>query len=170
MCGPSRPALYSKQSLQVELAATGRPPDPKPLLNTEFQFMTPKPNIQDRSRRLALRSLPLTGLLLMDNAVAVAGDSTGTFGLVAEVETDGFFTPRLKSVRIQSVVPGLPAAAAGIAAGDLVVEVDGRVVMGAGASDMANLMKKAPGQKLGLKLRRPRGDVYAVELTAVQRP
>jgi C-terminal processing protease CtpA/Prc len=131
--------------------------------------MTSRSNLQNRSRRLTLRSLPLAVLQLTALGRAMADEATGTFGLVAKVETDGVFSPRLKSVLIQSVVPGLPAAASGIAAGDLVVEVDGRVVAGAAASDMASLMKKAPGQKLGLKLRRPRGDVYAVELTAVQR-
>jgi C-terminal processing protease CtpA/Prc len=132
--------------------------------------MTSRSNLRNRSRRLALRSLPLAVLQLTALGRAMADEAKGTFGLVAKVETDGFFSPRLKSVLIESVVPGLPAAASGIAAGDLVVEVDGRVVAGAAASDMASLMKKAPGQKLGLKLRRPRGDVYAVELTAVQRP
>ena len=102
--------------------------------------------------------------------VASADERTGTFGFVAKVDADGFFNPRLKSVLIQSVAPGMPAAAAGISVGDLVVEVEGRVVMGASASDMATLMKKAPGQKLALKLRRPRGETYTVELTAVPRP
>ena len=96
--------------------------------------------------------------------------AAGTFGFVAKVDADGWFNPRLKSVLIQSVVPGLPAATAGLAVGDIVVEVDGRAVAGAAASEMADLMKKTPGQKLNLKLRRPRGDTYTVELTAVRRP
>jgi C-terminal processing protease CtpA/Prc len=108
--------------------------------------------------------------LVFGVGVASADERTGTFGFVAKVDADGFFNPRLKSVLIQSVAPGMPAAAAGISVGDLVVEVEGRVVMGASASDMATLMKKAPGQKLALKLRRPRGETYTVELTAVPRP
>ena len=101
---------------------------------------------------------------------ATAQEATGTFGFVAKVDADGIFNLRLKSVLIQSVVPGGPAAAAGIAAGDGVVEVEGRPVAGALASEMSKLMKKAPGQKLVLKLKRAAGEPYVVELTAVARP
>jgi len=120
-------------------------------------------------RRLAQHALLWPVLLVFGVGVAAAQEATGTFGFVAKVDADGFFNPRLKSVLIQSVAPGMPAVAAGITAGDLVVEVEGRVVAGASATEMATLMKKAPGQKLVLKLRRPRGETYTVELTAAPR-
>jgi C-terminal processing protease CtpA/Prc len=125
-----------------------------------------------RGRRLVLRWLPSAAFSIVGVGAAMADQAAaaGTFGFVAKVDADGWFNPRLKSVLIQSVVPGLPAATAGLAVGDIVVEVDGRAVAGAAASEMADLMKKTPGQKLNLKLRRPRGDTYTVELTAVRRP
>jgi serine protease Do len=76
----------------------------------------------------------------------------------------------LKSVLVQSVTPGLPAAVAGVAAGDSVLEVDGKPVSGALAADMAKLMKKSPGETLVLKLGRANREVYTVRLTAVVRP
>jgi putative serine protease PepD len=111
----------------------------------------------------------MSALLLTGIGQTAAEEAAGTFGFVAKVDADGVFNPRLKSVLIQSVVPGLPAAAAGVAAGDVVLEVEGRPVAGAAASEMSRLMKKAPGQKLVLKLKRATGEPYVVELTAVAR-
>ena len=109
----------------------------------------------------------MSSLAMMGIGLTAAEEPGGTFGFVAKVDADGIFNPRLKSVLVQSVIPGFPAAAAGITAGDLVLEVEGRVVAGAAASEMSRLMKKTPGQKLALKLKRPGGEVYVVELTAV---
>jgi C-terminal processing protease CtpA/Prc len=114
---------------------------------------------------MLMAAASVTGL---DPATAQA--ATVTFGVVAGVNADGIFNPRLKSVLIQSVEPGGPAAAACIAAGDGVVEVEGRPVDGAAASEMSHLMNKAPGQTLMLKLKREGGEPYVVELTAVARP
>jgi C-terminal processing protease CtpA/Prc len=122
------------------------------------------------ARRAALRSLLMSAHLVMGIGPAASEEAAGTFGFVAKVDADGVFNPRLKSVLIQSVVPGGPAAAAGIAAGDVVLEVEGRPVAGAAASEMSKLMKKAPGQKLALKLKRAGGEAYLVELTAEARP
>ena len=101
---------------------------------------------------------------------AMADTAPGTFGFVAKVDADGIFNPRLKSVLVQSVTPGLPAAVAGVVAGDSVLEVEGKPVAGALASDMAKLMKKSPGETLVLKLGRSNGEAYSVRLTAVTRP
>jgi C-terminal processing protease CtpA/Prc len=131
--------------------------------------MNPEPATSRPNRRWVIRSLLLPVLALSGIAVVHADGALGTFGFVVKVETDGIFNPRLKSVIVVSVIPGLPAAAAGIAAGDSVLQVEGKPIAGAAASDMAALMKKAPGDKLLLKLRRG-GDEYTVSLTAVQRP
>jgi C-terminal processing protease CtpA/Prc len=126
--------------------------------------------IQLSARRAVLRRLLISAPLVMGLGPATAQEATGTFGFLAKVDADGVFNPRLKSVLIQSVAPGGPAAAAGIAGGDAVVEVEGRPVAGAAASELSKLMKKAPGQKLVLKLKRAEGEPYVVELTAVARP
>lgn len=97
---------------------------------------------------------------------AFSGEPRGSFGFVAKVEADGIFNPTLKSVFVQSVQTGMPAAIAGIAAGDSIIEVEGVRVSGAKASAMADRMKKKPGEHLVLKLLRANGDSYVVTLTA----
>jgi C-terminal processing protease CtpA/Prc len=91
----------------------------------------------------------------------------GTFGFAIDVDGEGFFlNPTLKTVTIKSVVPGRPAATAGIKSGDQVVEVEGRQVLGAKARDLQPLMKKNVGETLTLRLRKPSGEFYAVSLVA----
>jgi carboxyl-terminal processing protease len=98
---------------------------------------------------------------------AQADTRPGSFGFSVDVEGEGFFLdPTLKAVTIKSVVPGRPAAEAGIKPGDQVVEVEGRPVVGAKARDLQPLLKKNAGETLSLRLRRPGGVVYLVSLVA----
>lgn len=101
---------------------------------------------------------------------AQAEPAPGTFGFAIDVDGEGFFlNPTLKTVTIKSVVPGRPAATAGIKPGDQIVEVEGRQVSGAKARDLQPLMKKNVGETLALRLRKPSGDLYVVSLMAVPR-
>ncbi len=94
----------------------------------------------------------------------------GGFGFAIEVDGEGFFlNPTLKTVTIKSVVPGRPAAIAGINAGDQVVEIEGRQILGAKARDLEPLMKKNVGETLTLRLRKPSGAIYSVSLVAAPR-
>ena len=91
----------------------------------------------------------------------------GTLGFAIDVDGEGFFlNPTLKTVTIKSVVPGRPAATAGIMPGDQIVEVEGRQVTGTKARELQPLMKKNAGETLALRLRKPSGEVYAVSLVA----
>ena len=91
----------------------------------------------------------------------------GTLGFAIDIDGDGsFFNPTLKTVTIKSVVPGRPAATAGIKPGDQIVEVEGRQVPGSKAGDLQPLMKKNAGDTLALRLRKPSGEFYAVSLVA----
>jgi C-terminal processing protease CtpA/Prc len=96
-----------------------------------------------------------------------AGGPQGVFGFAAKVDVDGFFSPTLKTVHIESVESGMPAALAGIAAGDSILEVEGTQVVGAKASTMGERMKKKPGESVRLKLLRVNGETYVVTLVAV---
>lgn len=100
-------------------------------------------------------------------SAALAEEPRGTFGFAAKVDAEGVFSPTLKSVFVHSVQPGMPAAIAGMVAGDSIVEVEGAKVAGSKASAMADRMKKRPGEALVLKLLRASGDSYVVTLTAV---
>jgi C-terminal processing protease CtpA/Prc len=100
-----------------------------------------------------------------------AEEERGYLGFSIEVDGDGFFlNPTLKSATVVSVAAASPAASAGIAAKDQIVEVDGHAVAGAKARDLQPLLKRAPGQALRLKLKRPSGEEYAVTLVAGPRP
>ncbi len=98
----------------------------------------------------------------------LAEESKGSFGFAAKVDADGFLNSTLKTVLIQSVQQGMPAAVAGISAGDSILEVEGAKVAGAKASAMAQRMRKKPGETLVLKLARANGETYVVTLVAVE--
>ena len=117
-------------------------------------------------RHPTFRRAALAVLAFVAIGIAFADDAKGSFGFAAKVDSDGFFDPTLKSVFVQSVQPGLPAARAGIVVGDSIIEVDGTKVAGAKASAMADRMKKKPGQQAVLKLLRVNGETYVVTLTA----
>ncbi|HET7772257.1 MAG TPA: PDZ domain-containing protein [Burkholderiaceae bacterium] len=120
----------------------------------------------DMLRRTLLSAL----LALVAPPMAVQAEDTpkpGTLGFAVAIDGDGsFFNPTLKTVTIKSVVPGRPAAIAGITPGDQIVEVEGRQVAGRKAGDLQPLMRKNAGETLGLRLRKPGGEVYAVVLVA----
>ena len=118
--------------------------------------------VDHMNRRIAL----FTALHAVLLGSAHGQEPKGTFGFVAKVDADGLFNPTLKAVLIQSVERDLPAAMAGITAGDTVLEVDGVRVAGARASVMAERMKKKPGESVMLRLGRSDGQTYVVKLVA----
>ena len=121
-------------------------------------------------QRLGIGIVVVLLLLGSTLAPARADEPKGTFGLTVSVDADGFFlNPTLKSVTIQKVEPKSPAANAGIAAGDQIVEAEGRTVAGTRARELQPIMSKQPGQALHLLLKRPKGESYKVTLIAVVR-
>ncbi len=106
--------------------------------------------------------------LLLAACVAGAADAPGTLGLGMAVDGEGFFlNPTLKSATVSSLAPNGPAALAGIHIGDLILEVDGKVIAGAKANDLKPLLRRPAGQPVVLKLRRPGGPDYGVSLITV---
>lgn len=117
----------------------------------------------------AVPSLLGAALLLSQPELAAAEPRRGVFGLTLAVSGDGVFNPVVQSARITQVQPGMPAAAAGIGAGDEVVEVDGRRVVGATARELAPLAQgKRVGESVSLVVRRPDGRLYRVTMVAVE--
>ena len=109
--------------------------------------------------------------LAFATAAAIGNEDRGFLGFAVEVDGQGFFlNPTLKSATISSVAEPSPAASAGIAPKDKIIEVEGHVVAGAKGNDIAPLLKKAPGQSIRLKLKRPSGEEYEVTLVAVAKP
>ena len=117
------------------------------------------------------------GALLMVCAAALspfaatAADEKGWFGLSFSVETEGsFFNPTLQSVKIEKVAPASPAVAAGLAAGDVVVSLQGMVVAGGKADEFKAAMKKSVGETLRFKIKRGTAEPHEVLLTAAAKP
>ena len=99
-------------------------------------------------------------------AVALAAEK-GYLGFAVSVEGEGFFlNPTLKSVKVAKVVPGSPAEKAGISAGDTIVEIEGRAVLGAKANDLKPYMEREVGQTVRLGVKKPSGQVDQVTLVA----
>jgi C-terminal processing protease CtpA/Prc len=112
--------------------------------------------------------LPLAALLLLASATASA--APGRYGFGVEAETSGLLRPVLERVTVASVQPGSPAAAAGLTAGDRVVDIDGRPVQGAAARPMAARLRDVDaGRHLRLGVLRAGGRVV-VGTVAVPKP
>jgi len=112
--------------------------------------------------------LLLAACLLLASTLASA--APGRYGFGVKAETAGFLSPVLEQVTIASVRPGSPAAAAGLLAGDRIVDIDGQPVKGAAARPMAaRLRDVSVGQHLRLGVLRAGGRVV-VDMTAAPRP
>jgi C-terminal processing protease CtpA/Prc len=110
-------------------------------------------------------------LLVLSFAPARGEDAKGFFGLAVAIDGEGFFlNPTLRSVTVQKVEPKSPAAGAGIAPGDQIVEVEGRTVAGTKAKELQPLMQKKVGQALHLVLKRPNGGTFKATLIAIAKP
>jgi len=120
---------------------------------------------------LLRKCLFVLGLALLASGAWAEGER-GWFGFTPTIEGEGmFWNPTLVSVTIEAVAPGSPSAAQGLAKGDLILEVDGKPIVGRKAKEIqAVVQSKAPGDKLVLRLKRPNGDIYVATLIAATRP
>ena len=129
-----------------------------------------RPTNTDPSMRNFAPRLSATLLLVLLAGVASAGEH-GFFGFALKAETKGFFlAPTLSDLSIDRVIPGTPAARAGIRAGDRIIEVEGQPVAGSKALDLKAKATREVGQTLHLTLRHADGTVYRVALVAVPHP
>ncbi len=108
----------------------------------------------------------LATLILLSASFAVSADKA-KLGIATEATISGFFSPKLKRVKITTVVPGSPAALAGLLPGDFIVEANGKKIEGAPAREMAGLLRDVkPGQHLQLRVKRGESNFKDVEVVA----
>jgi len=118
--------------------------------------------------RLSLALLVLA--LAWAYSVPVPAAERGWFGIGVSIEAEGDGASRVvHTVTIESVAADSPAAHAGLAAGDVILEADGLPLPGLKMSELREAMGKAAGETLHLKVRRA-GAVRVVSMVAVATP
>lgn len=106
----------------------------------------------------------LAVLLLVVTSNAVAAKGKLGFGIKAT--SSGFISPVLERLKVATVTPGSPAAAAGLKLGDFITEINGRPVAGAPAREMIGTFRDIQvGQKLRLKIKRD-NEFVSIEIVA----
>ena len=95
----------------------------------------------------------------------------GWFGFALEIDAEGIsLNPKLRSIKIVKVLPNSPAAKAGLAPGDNILEMEGIVVAGAQANALKSATQKSVGETLRLKFRRGADAPREISLVAVVKP
>jgi C-terminal processing protease CtpA/Prc len=103
-------------------------------------------------------------------SATVGAAEKGWFGLAISVDADGAFNPTLRSITIVKVFPSSPAALAGLAPGDAVLEIQGIVVAGTKADVLKSAMQRSVGETLRMKIQRGGAEMREVSMVAVRKP
>jgi S1-C subfamily serine protease len=95
----------------------------------------------------------------------------GWFGFALSIDAEGIsLNPKLRSIKIEKVFPNSPAAAAGLAPGDNILEMEGIVVAGAHANALKTATQKSVGETLRLKFQRGAEAPRDLSLVAAAKP
>lgn len=87
-------------------------------------------------------------------------------GFVTQVEGEGFFlNPLVKKILVTEVIKGSLAEAAGMRAGDQIIQIEGQNVAGKRAMELQPFMKLNPGETRTLRLKRADGTEVVARIT-----
>ena len=87
-------------------------------------------------------------------------------GLVTQVEGEGFFlNPLVTKILVTEVAKGSLAEAAGIKAGDQIIQIDGETIAGKRALELRRFMKLNPGETRRLRLKHADGTEADARIT-----
>ena len=87
-------------------------------------------------------------------------------GFVVQLEGEGFFlNPLITKLLVTAVTKGSLAEAAGIRAGDQILQIEGQSVTGRRARDLQPLMKLNPGERRTLRLKHADGTEFDARIT-----
>jgi C-terminal processing protease CtpA/Prc len=95
----------------------------------------------------------------------------GWFGFALNIDAEGLsLNPKLRSIRIDQIFPASPAAKAGLASGDMILEIEGIAVEGAKADTLKAAIQKSAGETLRLKVKHGADAPRDVSLIAAPKP
>lgn len=87
-------------------------------------------------------------------------------GFVTQVEGEGFFlNPLVKKILVTEVIKGSLAEAAGMKAGDQIIQIEGQSVAGRRARELQPFMKLNPGETRTLRLKHADGTEIDARIT-----
>ena len=87
-------------------------------------------------------------------------------GFVTQVEGEGFFlNPLVKKILVTEVTKGSLADAAGMRAGDQIIQIEGQSVTGKRARELQPFMKLNPGETRTLRLKHADGTEVDARIT-----
>jgi C-terminal processing protease CtpA/Prc len=112
--------------------------------------------------------LTLKVLLLSVTVLGSSGSQAveAKVGIAITVEGEGFFlNPIVSKIRVKEVEKPSLAEAAGIVAGDEIIQIDGQPVAGKRALDLKAYMKFNPGETRTLRLKHENGDQFDARIT-----
>ena len=104
--------------------------------------------------------------LTTQSAQSVGAESTPKpIGISVEVDTDSMFGGRVNKIVVTKVAPESQAKAAGVTAGDEIVQLEGKAIQGIEAKALKPQMEFAPGKPKRIGLKRNDGSLYEITLT-----
>ena len=113
----------------------------------------------------------LAAAALLFSPLASHAAEKGWFGFFSlSIDADGILDPKLRSIKIEKIFLGSPAAKAGLSVGDMIVEIEGIAVDGAKADALKAAMQKSVGETLRLKVKRGADASQEVSLIAGSKP
>lgn len=120
----------------------------------------------------AQRAVAITSLLLalIPFQEVCAQQSEKKIGLGVQVSTDGFFSSTIAKVAVTQVSPDSQALAAGVAAGDELVKIQGIIVPGNSVTKLKEHMDFEPGVPKKITFRRSNGSEFEVVFTRAVAP
>jgi C-terminal processing protease CtpA/Prc len=95
----------------------------------------------------------------------------GWFGFALNIDAEGVsLNPKLRSIKIERIVSASPAANAGLASGDMILEIEGITVEGAKADTLKAAIQKSAGETLRLKIKHGADAPHDISLIAAPKP
>jgi C-terminal processing protease CtpA/Prc len=116
------------------------------------------------AHNIASRTAISFALLLVFAQLSQAADQK--LGFVTQVEGEGFFlNPVVKKILVTEVVKGSLAEAAGVRAGDQIIQIEKQNVAGRRAMELVPYMKLKPGETRTLRLKHADGTEADARIT-----